>query len=152
MLRVADIRLQLMAHLRRLGLHVSSALGDVYPGSEAVEALTRVRKSLTAGFFLNAAKLSDELVDINMPDADHAGRPVYRLVRGAGSEASRTRLRIHPSSVLFRCRPQWVCFTTAQQSNSGWYDMLNLIAIEPAWLTELAPHFYAQVPLDSHLR
>jgi len=106
MLRVADIRLQLMAHLRRLGLHVSSALGDVYPGSEAVEALTRVRKSLTAGFFLNAAKLSDELVDINMPDADHAGRPVYRLVRGAGSEASRTRLRIHPSSVLFRCRPQ----------------------------------------------
>lgn len=66
----------------------------------------------------------------------------YRLVRSPGGEAARAKLRIHPSSVLYRCRPQWVCFYSAQQTDSGWYEMQELLAIEPSWLTELAPHMY----------
>lgn len=53
-------------------------------------------------------------------DKDDAGASVYRLVRGAGGEAARVKLRIHHSSVLFRCRPAWVCFYSEQQNDSGW--------------------------------
>jgi hypothetical protein len=42
------------------------------------------------------------------------------LVRGGAGDAARARLRIHPSSVLWRCRPRWVCFHSAQQGDSGW--------------------------------
>ena len=45
---------------------------------------------------------------------------MYRLVRSAGGDAARLKLRIHHSSVLFRCRPQWVCFYAAEQNDSGW--------------------------------
>ncbi len=54
-------------------------------------------------------------------DKDDVGASVYRLVRSAGGDAARVKLRIHHSSVLFRCRPQWVCFYAAQQNDSGWW-------------------------------
>lgn len=53
-------------------------------------------------------------------DVEDAGASVYRLVRSAGGDASRVKLRIHHSSVLFRCRPPWVCFFSCQQNDSGW--------------------------------
>ena len=53
-------------------------------------------------------------------DQADTGPSVYRLVRSAGGDAARLKLRIHHSSVLFRCRPQWVCFYAAEQNDSGW--------------------------------
>ena len=55
------------------------------------------------------------------PDQDDSGASVYRLVRSAGGEAAAAKLRIHHSSVLFRCRPQWVCFYAAEQNDTGWW-------------------------------
>ena len=53
-------------------------------------------------------------------DGEDAGASVYRLVRSAGGAGAAVRLRIHHSSVLFRCRPQWVCFYSAEQNDTGW--------------------------------
>lgn len=49
------------------------------------------------------------------------------------------KLRIHPSSVLFRTQPQLVVFLSCQQNDEGWYEMQGVTAIQPDWLTELAP-------------
>lgn len=53
-------------------------------------------------------------------DEHDTGASVYRLVRSAGSDAAAAKLRIHHSSVLFRCRPAWVCFYAAEQNDTGW--------------------------------
>jgi ATP-dependent RNA helicase DDX35 len=52
------------------------------------------------------------------------------------------RLRIHANSVLARVRPEWVVFTNVQQSDSGWYEMQGVTAIQPDWLLQEAGHFY----------
>lgn len=52
------------------------------------------------------------------------------------------KLRIHMSSVLARTRPQLVLFIRCQQNEEGWYEMQGVTAIEPNWLTELAPEVY----------
>lgn len=49
------------------------------------------------------------------------------------------KLRVHPSSVLFRTQPQLVVFLGCQQNDEGWYEMQGVTAIQPDWLTELAP-------------
>lgn len=152
MLRVADVKLQLMSHIRRLGLPVQS-LFNAGMGVEArANAVQRFLKSLTAGLFINAARLTEEL-SVNLVNAEDTGAGVYRLVRGgAGSPAAALKLRVHPSSVLFRCRPQWVCFVSAQQTESGWYEMQEVMSIQSEWLTEVAPHFFATVPINPNSR
>jgi ATP-dependent RNA helicase DDX35 len=149
LLRAADIRNQLQAHLRRLGIKPSSALEGASAFDQ--EALATVRKALAAGLFINAAKLTDEL-QVKLSDQDDSGASIYRLVRSAGGEAAAAKLRIHHSSVLFRCRPQWVCFYAAEQNDTGWYEMRDILAIESGWLTELAPHMYRLAPVNTQMR
>ena len=55
----------------------------------------------------------------------------------------KVRLRAHSSSVLWRVSTPWVLFFQAKQGESGWYDMQELVAIEPEWLPELAPHMFS---------
>jgi ATP-dependent RNA helicase DDX35 len=52
------------------------------------------------------------------------------------------KLRIHASSVLARTQPQLVLFLRCQQNDQGWYEMQGVTAVEPSWLTELAPSVY----------
>jgi ATP-dependent RNA helicase DDX35 len=142
LLRVADVRAQLAAHLRRLGVTPGSAFSAPPSSSSSAgaasvdvgEGLLRVRQALAAGLFMNAARLESEEESFGGGAGAGAaeGRGVYRLVRGAArpgpgggggtaaAAAEEPRLRIHPSSVLFRCRPPWVCFAAAQQTDSGW--------------------------------
>ncbi|XP_071450237.1 probable ATP-dependent RNA helicase DHX35 [Hetaerina americana] len=80
-----------------------------------------VRRCLTAGLFPNAAYLH------------HSG--VYKMVRGNQD------LHIHPTSVLFTSeQPQWLIFCEILHTNQAY--MKDITVIEPAWLVELAPHFY----------
>lgn len=58
----------------------------------------------------------------------------YHSVRGQGV------LRMHPSSVLFRCRPACVLYGQAVQTDRLY--MRDVAAIDAEWLAELAPHFY----------
>ena len=91
-----------------------------------------VRKSLTAGYFANAAVL-----------APHGGGPdgsVFHPLRGGGGGGGGVELRVHPGSVLFRARPRCVVFAAAVRTEREY--MRDVTAVEPEWLAELAPHFY----------
>ncbi|KAK3085332.1 hypothetical protein FSP39_001648, partial [Pinctada imbricata] len=79
------------------------------------------RRCITSGFFANAAYLH------------YTG--VYKTVRDDHT------LYIHPTSVLsVEKPPQWVVFNEVIQTNKDY--MLDITAIKPEWLQELAPHFY----------
>ncbi|XP_068232398.1 probable ATP-dependent RNA helicase DHX35 [Palaemon carinicauda] len=85
-----------------------------------------VCKCITAGMFPNAAYLH------------HSGS--YRTVRGNQD------LYIHPSSVLYtQKQPQWVLFHEVLHTSR--VLMRDLTTIDPAWLLELAPHFYEKTSL-----
>ncbi len=129
-----------------------------------------VRKSLTAGLFFNAAQLTEQL-DVNLVNTTDHGAAVYKLVRSSSMccevlvsfqsifvvpcenphgvncptlhTAQPVRLKMHPSSVLWRVRSPCVVFVTAVQGDSDWYEMQDVLAIDPAWLPEVAPHMYS---------
>ena len=42
--------------------------------------------------------------------------------------------------VLFKCAPEWVVYHEVVFTTK--YFMREVTLIDPAWLTELAPHFY----------
>jgi len=80
----------------------------------------KIRKCIVSGFFANAAQVQ--------------ANGSYRTVRGG------TVLDIHPTSVLFKYPPEWVVFHEVLQTSKTF--MRDVIAIDPAWLYTLAPHYY----------
>ncbi|URD78796.1 hypothetical protein MUK42_02456 [Musa troglodytarum] len=82
-----------------------------------------LRKAIIAGFFANSCHLEEY---------SHNG--LYKTVR------SSEEVYIHPSSVLFRVNPKWVVYHSLVSTNKHY--MRNVIAIDPSWLIEAAPHFY----------
>ncbi|THU55710.1 hypothetical protein C4D60_Mb11t09440 [Musa balbisiana] len=121
MKKVVDVREQLSRLLRRLGL----ALKSYHTGfSECPLFLSFIlRKAIIAGFFANSCHLEEY---------SHNG--LYKTVR------SSEEVFIHPSSVLFRVNPKWVVYHSLMSTNKHY--MRNVIAIDPSWLIEAAPHFY----------
>ncbi|XP_042242788.1 probable ATP-dependent RNA helicase DHX35 [Homarus americanus] len=88
-----------------------------------------VCRCITAGMFPNAAFLH------------HSG--FYHTVRG------NQPLHIHPSSVLYtETQPQWVLFQEVLHTSQMF--MRDLTVIDPAWLLELAPHFYEKRTMQDH--
>lgn len=55
--------------------------------------------------------------------------------------ASGEVVQIHPSSVLFRKKPECVIFNELIQTTNKY--VRNLTRVDHLWLTELAPKFYA---------
>ncbi|CAG8532054.1 4999_t:CDS:10 [Paraglomus brasilianum] len=80
----------------------------------------KIRKCLVSGYFANAAKM--------MPDGS------FRTIRDNAT------LHIHPSSVLFTRNAPYVIFHEVVETTKAF--MRDLTVIDPAWLSELAPHFY----------
>ncbi|CAD5195933.1 unnamed protein product [Musa acuminata subsp. malaccensis] len=115
MKKVVDVREQLSRLLRRLGLALKSCEKD----TQAFILL----KAIIAGFFANSCHLEEY---------SHNG--LYKTVR------SSEEVYIHPSSVLFRVNPKWVVYHSLVSTNKHY--MRNVIAIDPSWLIEAAPHFY----------
>jgi ATP-dependent RNA helicase DDX35 len=158
LLRALDIRDQILRQLVRIKQQ-TSAEDPVFGGrqiqelkesmlfgnanmfmDERQEKIKVISKSLLSGLFLNAVEICDEVSatgDLNGPS--------YRLLRNFGESQNETRLRIHPSSVLFRCRPKYLCFFAAQQVDTRLVDMQEVHSIEPEWLHEIAPHFFETV-------
>lgn len=91
----------------RLGLSVA----------EEDASVDTICKGIAAGFFANAAVLQAE----GASDPTDTAGPAYRLVRCSTVVAGRPPplLRVHKSSVLFRCKPEWVVFTNATQTFPG---------------------------------
>lgn len=86
--------------------------------------LTMVRKALTAGYFFHVAKRVDS----------HA--------RSYVTLADRKEVYVHPSSVLMDDPPKYVLYDDVRMTNREY--MMELLVVEPKWLVELAPAFYAR--------
>ncbi|KAL4274485.1 hypothetical protein HN51_057280 [Arachis hypogaea] len=106
-----DIHRQIRVHAEQMGLNLASCGDD----------MLQYRRCLAASFFLNAA--------VKQPEG------TYRAL------ASGLVVQIHPSSVLFRQKPECIIFNELVQTNSKY--IRNVSRIDYLWLTELAPQYYA---------
>ena len=87
-----------------------------------------IRKAITAGYFYHVAKLSK------------GGQ--YKTVKHQQS------VLIHPNSCLFEQNPRWVLYHELVLTTKEY--MRQTIEIDPAWLGELAPHYYKATELDDN--
>ncbi|KAG0535969.1 hypothetical protein BDA96_03G023600 [Sorghum bicolor] len=111
--KVVDIRGQLLRIVKSFGIQLKSCDRD----------MQAVRKAIIAGSFTNACHLEE-----------YSQNGMYKTIRTS------QEVYIHPSSVLFRVNPKWVVYQSLVSTDKHY--MRNVIAIEPSWLTETAPHFY----------
>jgi len=81
---------------------------------------TRVCKAITSGYFFNAAQKDAQDGYKTLVE----GQPVH----------------VHPSSALFNRQPQWLIYHKLVLTSKEYLH--ECLAIEPKWLTELAPKFY----------
>ncbi|KAK3131825.1 hypothetical protein QOZ80_6AG0511980 [Eleusine coracana subsp. coracana] len=106
-----DVHSQIQGHVQQMGLNLSSCGDD----------MILFRRCLTTAFFLNAA--------MRQPDGS------YRAL------ATSQSVQVHPSSVLFRTKPDCVIFNELVRTTQNYVK--NLTRIDPLWLAELAPQYYA---------
>lgn len=111
--KVIEIRAQLVRVMKRFGIPLKSCDRD----------MQAVRKAIIAGSFANSCHLEE-----------YGQNGMYKTIRTS------QEVYIHPSSVLFRVNPKWVVYQSLVSTDKHY--MRNVIAIEPSWLTEAAPHFY----------
>ncbi|XP_062572851.1 ATP-dependent RNA helicase DHX33-like [Saccostrea cucullata] len=106
-----EVRKQLYDICERMEFPIKSCKNDT----------TIIRKCLAHGFFMNAAELQKD-----------------------GSEytslSSRKTVSIHPSSVLFRCKPAYVIYNELVQTTKCY--MRDLCVVDPDWLYEAAPVYF----------
>ena len=81
---------------------------------------TKVAKAVVSGFFTHSAKKDPQEGFKTLVE----GQPVY----------------IHPSSALFNRQPDWVVYHSLVMTSKEY--MHECLAVEPKWLTELAPRFF----------
>ena len=62
------------------------------------------------------------------------------------------QLRIHSGSVLFRTQPRFLLFWQVQQGQRGFFDMQDLLVVDPEWLPEIAPQMYQMVAAGASRR
>ncbi|EDO14625.1 hypothetical protein Kpol_322p2 [Vanderwaltozyma polyspora DSM 70294] len=88
-----------------------------------------IRRALVNGFFLNAAKRDGQ---------------EYKTIHGNNS------VEIHPSSSLFGREYEYVIYHSLVMTSREY--MSQVLAIEPKWLIESAPHFYKEMDVNSNSR
>ncbi|XP_020576185.1 pre-mRNA-splicing factor ATP-dependent RNA helicase DEAH10 [Phalaenopsis equestris] len=101
-----DVHSQIKLHLLQMDMSLSSCGDD----------MLQFHRCLTASFFLNAAD--------KQPDGS------YRV------KANGQSVQIHPSSVLFRTKPECIIFTELIQTNQ-----IYVRKISRAWLPELSQYY-----------
>ncbi|CAG0900743.1 unnamed protein product [Cyprideis torosa] len=118
-----DVREQLMGIMDRHKLDVVSCGKNT----------ARVQKAICSGFFRNA---SEKDLDGWIPSI---GR---RRVRDVGYRTlvDSQVVYIHPSSALFKSRPEWIVYHELLQTTKKY--MRECTAVDPKWLVEFAPAFF----------
>lgn len=101
---------QIRGHVEQMGFNVSSCGND----------MLEYRRCLAASFFLKAAQRQMD--------------GTYRALE------SGEIVHIHPTSVLFRSKPECVIFNELMQTSKKYIK--NLTRIDHLWLAEFAPHHY----------
>lgn len=117
--RARDVRDQLAKLCDRVEVSISTM---------GANELVPIQKSLTAGFFPNAARLQ-------------RGGDSYRTVKNGMT------VHLHPSSTLFETNPKWVLFYELVLTSREY--MRSNMPLMPEWLTEVAPHFYKKKDLET---
>lgn len=119
MKRARDIRDQLVNLADRAEMEFTSCGEDTIP----------IRKAYTAGFFYNTARLTQN-----------------QKVYGYKTLRHQTAVQTHPQSVLFeKDNVKWLIYSELVFTTKEF--MRNIIVIEPAWLCEVAPHYYKKEDL-----
>jgi ATP-dependent RNA helicase DHX8/PRP22 len=108
--RAQDVRKQLVSIMDRYKMDILSVGNN----------MTKVKKCIVAGYFMNSAKKDPQEGYKTMAE----GQPVY----------------VHPSSSLFNKNPEWVIYHELVLTTKEY--MRNILTIDPKWLIELAPAFY----------
>lgn len=117
--RARDVRDQLAKLCDRVEVTISSVgANDMVP----------IQKSLTAGFFPNAARLQ-------------RGGDSYRTVKNGMT------VYLHPSSTLFQINPKWVLFYELVLTSREY--MRSNMPLQSDWLTEVAPHYHKKKDLET---
>lgn len=117
--RARDVRDQLAKLCDRVEVTISSVgANDMVP----------IQKSLTSGFFPNAARLQ-------------RGGDSYRTVKNGMA------VYLHPSSTLFQINPKWVLFYELVLTSREY--MRSNMPLQPEWLTEVAPHYHKKKDLET---
>ncbi|RDW79865.1 putative pre-mRNA splicing protein PRP2 [Coleophoma cylindrospora] len=119
--RARDVRDQLAKLCERVEVTLSSV---------GAAELVPIQKSITAGFFPNAARIQ-------------RGGDSYRTVK------NNTTVYIHPSSVLMDSNPpiKMVIYHELVQTTKEY--MRSCLPIKPEWLHEAAPHFHKKKDLEA---
>ncbi|OMJ29644.1 Pre-mRNA-splicing factor ATP-dependent RNA helicase-like protein cdc28 [Smittium culicis] len=138
MTRARDTRDQLIGLMERVEIYTRES--DNIDGGDIGELKSRnlnpqeisdksedIRKSLTAGFFFNSAKLGKSKEGYSTVKRQHT---VY----------------IHPSSNLFEVKPTWILYFELVLTSKEY--MRQIVEIDPKWLVELAPHFYSKQEIE----
>ncbi|EME42751.1 hypothetical protein DOTSEDRAFT_26302 [Dothistroma septosporum NZE10] len=117
--RARDVRDQLAKLCDRVEVTLSTC---------GASNLPPIQRSITAGFFPNAARLQ-------------RGGDSYRTVK------NNMTVHIHPSSVLMDVRPKWVIFYELVLTSKEF--MRSVMPLQPEWLMEVAPHYYKQKDVEA---
>lgn len=119
--RARDVRDQLAKLCDRVEVTITASAGGA-------QDLVPVQKSLTAGFFPNAARLQK-------------GGDSYRTVKNAMTTY------LHPSSTLFDVNPKWIIFYELVLTSREY--MRGNLPIQPEWLADAAPHYHKKKDLEA---
>ncbi|KAK1331544.1 hypothetical protein QTO34_009501 [Cnephaeus nilssonii] len=110
MMLVAEVRAQLRDICVKMSMPMTSSRGDT----------ETVRRCLAHSLFMSTAELQ--------PDGTYATTDTHQPVA------------IHPSSVLFHCKPACVVFTELLHTNKCY--MRDLCVVDAEWLYEAAPEYF----------
>ena len=117
--RARDVRDQLAKLCDRVEVTITTC---------GVNDLPPIQKSITAGFFPNAARLQ-------------RGGDSYRTVKNG------LTVYLHPSSVLMEVNPKWVIFYELVLTSKEY--MRSNMPLQPEWLNEVAPHYHKKKDLET---
>ncbi|XP_010604133.1 ATP-dependent RNA helicase DHX33 isoform X2 [Fukomys damarensis] len=110
MMLVAEVRAQLREICLKMSMPILSSRGDV----------DSIRRCLAHSLFMSTAELQ--------PDGTYATTDTHQPVA------------IHPSSVLFHCKPACVVYTELLYTNKCY--MRDLCVVDAEWLYEAAPEYF----------
>lgn len=110
MLLVAEVRAQLREICLKMSMPIMSSRGD----------MESVRRCMAHSLFMNTAELQT--------DGTYATTDTHQPVA------------IHPSSVLFHCKPACVVYTSLLYTNKCY--MRDLCVVDAEWLYEAAPDYF----------
>ncbi|XP_038640240.1 ATP-dependent RNA helicase DHX33 isoform X2 [Scyliorhinus canicula] len=110
MTMVSQVRSQLREICAKFGVRLESSRSDI----------DNVRRCLAQALFLNAAELQ--------PDGSYA------------TLDTRQHVAIHPSSVLFHCKPSYVLYNELLHTSKCY--MRDLCVVDADWLYEAAPEYF----------